>query len=175
MYISGAFQALLKLSLPVLSFCFAVGELPTVKELPSSMTVEEGSRVAFKPRITGDPSPSYQWYHENQFAPEECVYEIDARGALTIEAADIKHSGTYTILITNFVGVAEHQISLNVVTAEELQAIDTVGSNKATKGAISFGTVPISEFKAHVAEKHANSDAGFHHAFVVGGAYTVQH
>ena len=102
---------------------------PQVIEQPASLTVAPGETVRLSVTVSGHPSPTVAWFHQNA--------EIGAGPSLIIPNATSAHAGAYHAVLTNEVGsVATRPVQVDVRTQpSELEIL----SNISTRGRIDAG------------------------------------
>ena len=141
------------------------GKAPVIEKFPDKheFTVEEGHHVAFNVEVSGKPTPTYAWYHDNNSIESDYAHEIHEDGSLVILTAEIQHQGIYQFVAINSSGRVDEQVMLNVVQEGTDEARKINGDMKHVK----TGPIPVSKFGEFVAESHANSNKGFHSQYSV--------
>jgi hypothetical protein len=84
---------------------FRVGRLPIITRQPANATVQPGQTQVFEVTVTSDGPVSYQWLHNGA----ELAGANAAR--LTLGPVEIAHSGTYQVLVANFVGAVSSAVA----------------------------------------------------------------
>jgi uncharacterized delta-60 repeat protein len=88
---------------------------------PQTQTAEAGSSACFSVRVTGSPLMCYQWYFNgtNAIGCTNCWLELTN--------VDFSQSGTYTLVVTNFLGaVTSAPAMLNVIPMVERRPVPAV-------------------------------------------------
>ena len=125
------------------------------------MTTVEGRRVEFFVKITGLPTPTLTWYHDDdQLIDESDCYEISSNGNLTIFKIEANHSGTYRLVANNSEGTVENQLTLKVMT-------ESISDEKPDSTVTVYRPVPVTEFGQYVSQNHASTNTGFSNLFKV--------
>ena len=125
------------------------------------MTTVEGRRVEFFVKITGLPTPTLTWYHDNDRLNDESdCYEISSNGNLTIFKIEANHSGTYRLVANNSEGTVENQLTLKVMT-------ESISDEKPDSTVTVYRLVPVTEFGQYVSQNHASANTGFSNLFKV--------
>lgn len=167
-------HALLDSQVCVLVLHTAVATLPVIESFPSTMTVEEGLRVEFKVSVSGNPNPSYQWYHNNQLVEEDYAHEVTDEGSLIVMTAEQKHNGTYKLVAQNLAGVAEKSLMLIVIKEEGTEDAPPVAANGVSTSVpirTSLDAIPVADFGQYVANCHADNNKGFRSLYSVSNTY----
>ena len=89
--------------------------------------------------------------------------EIDEQGSLIFPSIEFNHSGVYKVVATNDSGMAEKEVTVNVMS-EGCDAVESEGSGE-TK-------IPVAEFGRFVSEHHAQGNKKFRERFEVS-LYTL--
>ena len=125
------------------------------------MTTVEGRRVEFSVKVTGLPTPTLTWYHDNDRLNDESdCCEVSHNGNLTIFKIEASHSGTYRLVANNSEGTVENQLTLTVMT-------ETVSDKKPDSTVTVYRPVPVTEFGQYVSQNHASASTGFSNLFKV--------
>ena len=139
---------------------YSVTEKPAIRSFPEDMTTVEGSRVEFPVKVTGLPTPTLTWYHDNNRLNDDSdCYEI-SNGNLTIFKIEANHSGTYCLVANNSEGTVENQLTLKVMT-------ETISDEKPDSTVTVYRPVPVTEFGQYVSQNHASANTGFSNLFKV--------
>ena len=139
----------------------SVTKKPAIRSFPEDMTTIEGRRVEFSVNVTGLPTPTLTWYHDNDRLNDESdCYEISCDGSLTIFKIEANHSGTYRLVANNSEGTVENQLTLKVMTG-------TVSDKKPDSTVTVYRPVPVMEFGQYVSQNHASANTGFSNLFKV--------
>ena len=116
----------------------------------------------------GNPSPSYQWYHDSELVEEDYAHEITEKGSLIIVTAEQKHNGTYKLVAKNLGGVAERSLTLTVIKEEWSEDAAPLAANGvSTPVHVSLDAIPTAAFGQHVANCHGDNNRGFRNLYSV--------
>ena len=63
--------------------------------------ITEGVGVYFKIKVSGEPQPRVNWYHDGEPVRADYVHEIEADGSLPIPSSELKHSEIYKAVVAN--------------------------------------------------------------------------
>jgi titin len=86
-------------------------------KLKSAQTVKAGTTLTLTVNISGIPSPSVQWFLDDEPLQKSDRISIDTTSeysALTVKNCNPDDTGVYTISAENVVGKAEADFEINV-------------------------------------------------------------
>ena len=142
------------------SFSCVISLEPVIEEFPDDTTAVEGEGVFFKVVVSGKPEPTLTWYHNEKELAPNYSQEIERDGSLSLPSIELKHGGTYRLVVRNSLGSAEQEVKLSVVM--EGENTPEVG-HKFTD----FIPIPVKDFGKYVAKNHDNNNQGFKEQFQV--------
>lgn len=73
---------------------------PAITDQPDSLTIDEGDPFSFSVTATGNPAPTYQWFHGDNALTGETSSTFSRTSSTTADA------GSYTVTVSNGVGTA---------------------------------------------------------------------
>ena len=118
--------------------------------------------MEFKVCVSGNPKPSYQWYHNDQLVEEDYAHEITEEGSLIMATAEEKHRGAYKLVAQNSAGVAKKSLVLIVIKEEDDEGHAAMAANGySVVGQLPLDAIPVAEFGQYVASCHADNHKGF--------------
>ena len=123
--------------------------LPVITTQPTNQAVVVTSNVTFVVTATGTPLLSYQWQVNGTSLTNGSGISGATSNQLTITASQLTNSGNYTVIVTNYGGVATSSnaslivASSPVILTQPTNQSMAVGAS-ATNVVIAIGTVPLS-------------------------------
>ena len=137
--------------------------LPVIEEFPDNVTTEEGHEILFKVKLKGNPTPSFNWYHNGKPVTDDYAHELTGDGSLLLVSVEEKHKGTYRFVANNDAGTVSQQVVLTVAV-EEVSMANL--ANKSCKNLI-----PVGQFGEFVANGHGKGNEGFKTQFMVSNIF----
>ena len=134
---------------------------PVVEVFPHDTTSVEGSTTLFPIQVSGVPSPSITWYHNNTQLENDYAHKISANGSLIITTTEMRHGGEYRVVASNSTGSVEKKLHLTVYVEE----IDEPQQSVHARAEIV--PIPVAKFGEYVTHNHGNSNNGFIEMFEV--------
>ena len=135
-----------------------------VKEYKGEMSAMEGHQAILRVEVSGVPHPTITWKLGDKTVEPDYAIEIAKDGALCFVSVEMAHAGIYCFTARNSSGSAEGQIELKVQEeGEEGRTASTATREKTTE----TKPVPVADFGEHVAQLHANNNAGFYREYQV--------
>lgn len=154
-----------------------VGTKPFIQEFSEfSKSAVEGEMVVFSVQVSGSPSPSISWYHDNTQVESDYAHDIADNGSLTIYTTEMKHAGIYRMVATNSAGTVDQQLKFTVLReAVQAAAVDLSPAPpvRPPKNAAPPSLPPkptslrVDQFGAFVAKNHADTNKGFRSLYQV--------
>ena len=120
-----------------------------------------GEGVFFKVLVTGKPTPSLTWYHNEQEVIANYALEIQEDGTLSIATSEVNHSGVYRLVAKNSAGSAAKEVKLLV----EPEGKDSTPDLE--KEYLQLKPISLEEFGEYVALNHSNGNKIFRDQFQV--------
>ncbi|CAI8018482.1 Receptor-type tyrosine-protein phosphatase epsilon [Geodia barretti] len=138
------------------------GEAPVVKEYQGEISVLEGQQAILRVEVSGVPHPTITWRLGEKTVEPDYAIEIAKDGALCFVSVEMTHAGIYCFTARNASGSEEGKIELKVRgEGEEGWAAASAAREERTE----TKPVPVEEFGEHVAQLHANNNAGFYREY----------
>ncbi len=89
------------------------GHAPVIITQPKSQAGMMNSSATFSVAATGNPPPSYQWYHENQPLTDDVRLSGATTANLHINQLQSSDAGNYTVIVSNSVSyISSHPAAL---------------------------------------------------------------
>ncbi|WP_221033165.1 putative Ig domain-containing protein [Actomonas aquatica] len=109
------------------------GAAPEIVVPPTTQYVALGQSATFEVEATGDPAPTYQWFHDGSEIPgaTEATY--------TIPAASLEDRGSYSVEVSNDHGMDSARADLFVVEVTTMQSV--VGTGYVPGGTVTVNVV----------------------------------
>jgi hypothetical protein len=140
------------------------GEAPVVKEYQGEISVIEGQQAILRVEVSGVPHPTITWRLGEKTVEPDYAIEIAKDGALCFVSVEMAHVGIYCFTARNPSGSAEGKIELKVQEGGEE---GWAAASAAREERAETKPVPVEEFGEHVAQLHANNNAGFYREYQV--------
>ena len=134
--------------------------MPTLDEFPDDTRAVEGESVVFKVVVSGKPTPTLTWYHNDAELVANYAQEILDDGSLNIPSVELKHGGMYKLVAANDAATVEQVVQLTVQLEEEK-------TPDVERKSVSFEPIPVEAFGKYVAQNHGNNNQGFRDQFQV--------
>ena len=132
-----------------------------IQEFPEDTMANEGVRVVFKVEVKAHPKPIFVWLHNDREVKSDYSQDVDpSDGTLTFPSVELRHSGTYKLVVKNDEGHIEREVKLTVLTEGENPVI-------SGESALKSSPVPVADFGKYVSNLHSNSNAGFKEQYQV--------
>ena len=121
---------------------------PTIVDYQREVQCLEGEQVSLIVKATGRPTPTVSWFINGRKVEDDYSTELGKDGSLTLVSVEMRHTGTYTFIVSNRVGSVKGCTKLVVHTEDEEQhaSVPRVESNPVTRE--KFGEF-VSTFHAH--------------------------
>ena len=133
---------------------------PVILEFPDDVNITEGERMCFRVKVRGDPDPSLTWYHNGHEVEADYAIELGEDGSLTIASSELKHTGSYQLVVANNTGSIKREVKLCVHQEGE--------ESSATEGRrVELSPILVQDFGRHVADSHAMNNRGFRKQYAV--------
>jgi len=111
LFVGGAFTLAGTNASPYLAEAILQPSLPTILLPPRTQTAEAGARVHLVLDAKGEPPPAYQWCLDGTNIPG-----CGADGCLDFDNISFSQSGTFTVVVANYLGaVTSAPVMLNVI------------------------------------------------------------
>uniref|UniRef100_A0A1I8N5F2 Ig-like domain-containing protein n=2 Tax=Musca domestica TaxID=7370 RepID=A0A1I8N5F2_MUSDO len=110
-----------------------VEKAPHIVEQLKSQSVEEGSKVIFRCRIEGKPTPTARWMRGDNYVKPSRYFQMSRQGEyyqLVISEAFPEDEGTYKCIAENKLGSIQTSAQLKVRPIENLDAPPTITALK---------------------------------------------
>ena len=133
---------------------------PVILEFPDDSNVIEGQRVCFRVKVRGVPDPSLTWYHNGHEVEADYAIELGKDGSLTIASSELKHTGSYQLVVVNDAGSVKREVKLCVH-----QEGEEISSTEGRR--VEFSPILVQDFGRHVADSHAMNNSGFREQYAV--------
>ncbi len=127
------------------------------------MEAFEGEHVIFNVSVSGRPSPTLTWYHNDKELEKDSTIDISSNGTLSITSVEMEHSGIYKLVGSNSAGTCSSQLELTLVEEEEFP----LRSAASMASMVDSSAVPIASFEDYIAHHHLKNNRKFHIEFVV--------
>ena len=110
------------------TFVGSLNSPPTITTPPLSQIVKVGSNVLFSVTASGNPPPSYQWFFNSN------LIAAATTSSYVRSNAQLVHAGSYSVLVSNSVGVVETNATLAVLPLAPLwmQSITALADGRMT-------------------------------------------
>ena len=114
---------------------------PSITTPPVSQDVIAGSDVSFSVGASGTPPPAYEWKHNGTKIADGEEFSGTATPTLSINYAQAKDSGGYTVVVSNSKGSSSASATLTVESAQSFTNLYsfTGGGDGASPNSIDFG------------------------------------